>query len=176
MNNCKKECPLLSASLIPLSKGKWAIVDNDEYDWLSRLKWYVVNGKRCSYARRTVFDKYTKKTTYIYMHREIMGVAKGDKSQVDHVNHNSLDNRRVNMRRCSASENLRNQRRHIGSTSKYKGVSFAKGRNKWVANIVITGKQIYLGRFDVEEDAARAYNRAADKFFGEFAHVNKIGD
>ena len=103
------------------------------------------------------------------MHREIMHAPKG--MVVDHIDGNSLNNRRSNLRLCTVSQNHQNRRRTYGS-SKYKGAWWDKRRNKWVAAITFKGKYIYLGFFDNEIDAGKAYDRKAAELFGEFAYLN----
>ncbi len=94
--------------------------------------------------------------------------------QIDHVNGNKLDNRKSNLRTCTASENQHNQGLQINNTSGYKGVIWIVSRDLWRAQIKINSKQIYLGYFKNPNDAARAYNGAAIKLHGEFACLNKI--
>lgn len=155
-----------------LSKGETATVDFDDYAWLSQMRWVAVkmNNGRQTYAYRSGRFSGTAP-----MARIIMGVTEKWK-QVDHINHDTLDNRRENLRVCEAWENSRNARKAVeeGLYSKYKGVG-KKHRGKttrWNAQLGIHGYQIHLGYFHKEEDAARAYDEAARKFFGEFACLN----
>ncbi len=106
------------------------------------------------------------------MHREILGLDHGDRRQVDHINGDGLDNRKENLRICDTSKNVIN--RSIGkiNTSGYKGVNWRKKSKKWVARIGFNNKRIYLGDFNNKEDAARAYDTAALKYYGEFAKLN----
>lgn len=115
------------------------------------------------------------------MHRMIMEKVHGDISgyYVDHINHNSVDNRRENLRLCTMAENLRNSRKLDRSTSsRYKGVCYmisSKRKKRWIAYIEIEkGKRKYLGYFHTETEAALAYNQAASEYFGEFANLNDI--
>jgi hypothetical protein len=102
------------------------------------------------------------------MHRLIMNAPIG--YDVDHINHNGLDNRRCNLRVCTRTQNQANSKPRKKS-SKYKGVSWSNSENKWRAFIRINGKGKTIGRFDSELDAAEAYNNEAKKCFGEFAYV-----
>lgn len=92
--------------------------------------------------------------------------------QVDHINHNGLDNRRANLRNVTRIQNQRNQLPQIGGTSQYKGVCWDKANRKWMAQFTIRGRRYYLGRFISEIEAGKAYDRAARKHFGEFALCN----
>jgi AP2 domain-containing protein/HNH endonuclease len=107
------------------------------------------------------------------LHRLIMN-APADK-EVDHINGDTLDNRRCNLRICSHKENLRNQKLPKNSKSGYKGVTWYKRIKKWRSHIRLNKKQIHLGYFDDIKLAANAYNEAAIKYFGEFAKLNDLG-
>ena len=144
---------------IPLTKGRVSLVDDEDYERLSRWCWQVTNG----------YPSRSTRAGTIYMHREIMRPAPG--RQVDHINHDRLDNRRVNLRVCTVSENQGNQlaRRR---TSRFKGVSFCRAHRRWRAHITAGGRSRALGSFSSEEAAARAYDTAARQYFGEFASLN----
>lgn len=147
--------------VIPLTQGKNAIVDVEDYEWLSRRKWhYAKVGYAASDGGR------------IYMHRLIGNPS--EMAYIDHINGDKLDNRRVNLRVCTHAQNNMNQRKTKGK-SKYKGVCWLGRLNKWRAYIVKDRKQYYLGLFKSEEDAATAYNMAALRHFREFAKLNLIG-
>ena len=158
---------------IPLSKGKYAIVDDEDYEELNKYKWtYHKNGyaHRCEYLGRKDKKPIHK---IILMHRLVMGTPKG--MHTDHINGNKLDNRRCNLRICTTIQNQHNQKiTDRKGTSKYKGVSWNKGMNKWIATIVVDKKQLRLGYYISEEDAAEVYNQAAKKYFGEFAKINLL--
>jgi len=104
------------------------------------------------------------------MHRAIMNPPDG--TVVDHINRNSLNNRRCNLRICTQKENLRNGRPSRRSTSRFKGVYFDKQTRKWIAKIGYNGKTIHLGSFEDEVEAAKAYDRKAYELFGDFAYLN----
>ena len=146
---------------IQLSQNKQTLVDVEDFDRLNQNNWYVVHRgtKKLRYAVRSVRGQ--GKDIRYYMHREIIGLKSGNKQRVDHINHNGLDNRRCNLRLCTVSENLMNQREQKGASSQFKGVYWDKERQKWDARIKLNGKQHYLGRFDSELEAGTAYNKAA---------------
>jgi hypothetical protein len=106
------------------------------------------------------------------MHREILGLKYGDPRQCDHRNHNGLDNQRDNLRICTCAQNQYNQVPQRNRSSAFKGVDWRRDCNKWRAKIQINCRRIHLGNFESEIEAAYAYNRAAVKYFGEFASIN----
>ena len=114
--------------------------------------------------------KYGKQTL-IYMHQEVIEVAEG--MVVDHINHDGMDNREANLRAETHSQNMYHRKKRSGTTqSKYKGIYWRKKNLKWQALITFEKKRIYLGYFRNEIDAAKAYDRAARKYHGEFASLN----
>lgn len=151
--------------MIPLTRGKFALVDDEDFDWLSQWKWHIHTG----YAAR-VLPKFLGKRKVIWMHREIAKTPDG--MDTDHINLNKLDNRRENLRACSHSENKRNQGPQSNNASGRRGVHFNKWDRKWQARIKANGKNIHLGSFDSADEAALAYDAAARKYFGEFANLN----
>lgn len=147
-------------------KGKHVLVDDEDYEYLNQWKWYCDNR---GYALRGVnINKHTHKI--IRMHRVIMDVPKG--LYIDHINHNTLDNRKSNLRICNRSQNNQNQIKRPGLTSRYKGVCWCERDNGWYAQIGINGKQINLGLFRDEALAAKTYDEKAKEYFGEFANPN----
>lgn len=108
------------------------------------------------------------------MHRLILGLQLGDKRECDHRDGNGLNNQRSNLRVCTRAQNNRSGRKLRGGTSKYKGVCWHRHRHKWMSYIRLNGKQTFLGYFNLEADAARTYDVAALKYFGEFALTNKM--
>ena len=147
---------------IPLTRGKFAIVDAADYEWLSKYKWNAMDCGHTVYAFRIQGRKY------ILMHREIMKPRKGQ--VVDHINHNGADNRRSNLRNCSNRENTCNGRARPNSSSQYCGVSRYKTR--WAAQIRHLGVRIHVGYFVEEIEAARARDRMAIMLHGEYAYLN----
>jgi len=156
---------------ITLTQGKVALVDDEDFERVSQYKWHFSFCLRgVGYARRDTSIKGKK--IRMYLHRFILNAPIG--ADVDHINRETLDNRKSNLRICSRSENLRNALSRTGATSKYKGVGWDKSRKKWSTKINLHGKTINLGRFKSEIVAAKAYNRAALKYHGEFARVNEV--
>lgn len=96
------------------------------------------------------------------------------KDQIDHINQKRHDNRFINLRECSQSQNQGNQKIHDNSKSGYKGVTWYKKYNKWMASISRNGKRKTLGYFNCKHDAAKIYNEKAREFWGEFAYLNKV--
>jgi len=154
---------------IPLSQGKFAKVDPEDYIWLSQFRWCCKQSPDTCYAVRHV-QVAKGRTKRIYMHRLIMNTP--DHLVCDHINHNGFDNRKRNLRNCTTGENNANRRSSPGSSSRYLGVSWDKRRSIWVAHIKAKGKDRYLGSFDVEADAARAYDAAAWALHGVYANLN----
>jgi len=156
---------------IRLTQGKYAIVDPDDYFKLNRYKWYANRDRNTFYALRKFTQKDGKRRN-CYMHREVIKVP--DKMFVDHINRNGLDNRKANLRPATVSQNARNCAKNKSRTfcSKFKGVTWHRGKKYWQAQIVLNQKYIYLGSFKDEVQAAKAYDKAAKKYHGEFAALN----
>lgn len=157
--------------IVPVTPNTFAIVDDDDYGMVIRRRWSL-NGKGDRGYPQSWSRGGAKSRTRVLMHRMILNPPAD--AWVDHLNGNRLDNRRSNLRVCDASQNganrsKANRRKH---TSRFKGVCRDSARNLWAARIEARGKQIYLGRYEQEEDAARAYDNAAKEHFGEFAYLN----
>ena len=149
---------------IKLTQGKVALVDDEDYDKLVELKWFYHTG----YASSNMWIDGKRKTAK--MHRVIMNNPKG--FMIDHINHDTLDNRKENLRLVTNQQNLFNQKLKKHS-SKYKGVTWYETHKKWCVRIRFN-KSIYLGLFEDEKEAGRVYNENAIKYFGEFALLNDI--
>jgi hypothetical protein len=149
-------------------KGLYTLVDDEDFEYLNQFKWFI---SKCGYAMRTFKDG--KKNRSMRMHRILMHNPKG--KVVDHINHNTLDNCKENLRVCSSYQNQWNmQKTNNKTTSKYKGVYFNKNIRKYHAQITINNKKQHLGFFETEEEAGLAYNKKAKELFGEFAVFNKV--
>lgn len=146
---------------IPLSKGLFATVDDEDFEAFSSKKWYLTSHGYVKSHRE-------------YMHRVVMNPKDGE--QVDHINMDKLDNRRVNLRLCTARENSLYRPKNKNNTSGYKGVHQRKDTKRWQSYIMVNRKRIHLGYFDTKEMAARVYNGAAIKYFGDYAYLNEVSN
>jgi hypothetical protein len=158
------------ARTIPLSQGKIAVVDDLDFAELSKHKWYAMllaRYKPPAFVAARHARKPNGECTIITMHRQIMKTPPG--FEVDHRNHDTLDNRRGNLRNCTHYENSRNRRLSSLNTTGLKGI--CKLRNgRWQAQIVLQNKQRHLGIFATAEAAHNAYAEAALGLYGEFAN------
>lgn len=144
---------------IKLTQGKYALVDDEDYEELNKYKW-CANNKKCTYyALRNVYDKETKNTRTLFMHRIILNTKKGE--IVDHIDGNGLNNQRNNIRICTYSENNINRRVPITNKSGFKGVYWNKKSRKWVVQIKKNGIRKFIGYFAEIEKAKDAYKKEA---------------
>ena len=150
--------------IIYTKKRQEIYVDSHNHDWLSIFRWHITGD---GYAYTNI------KGDRVPMHKL---VARNFNTGliVDHINRVRLDNREKNLRLVTYAQNLKNQKIRMGGTSKYKGVSFCKRDNKWKVQICSDYRKIYIGRFEIEKDAAIAYNEAAKKYHGEYANINSF--
>lgn len=155
---------------IQLTQGKVAFVDDEDFDWLSQSKWHAVEMKPRTLPPYWYARRFCGRSPE-YMHSAILK-RMGYFQDCDHKDGNALNNQRSNLRPCSDGQNNANRRKQIGTTSNYKGVSFCKSRGLWEAKIGINLKRQFLGRYQIEIDAAMAYDAAAIVYFGEFARLN----
>jgi hypothetical protein len=154
---------------VPLTKGKVALVDDEDFAWIRNYKWYYGSG---GYPCRGV-DLGNNNVVIALMHRLIMRAREGVK--VDHINGDTCDNRRENLRIANDSQNQANRRKGRKPTSsRFKGVHKRSVGKPWGARIQVRGEKINLGCYTTEEDAARAYNAAALEAFGDYAHLNDV--
>jgi hypothetical protein len=163
--------------LIPLTQGLHAKVDDEDYPRLRRYTWHALGqGDRTEgamvhyYACRWQPGKRGARTL-IRMHQAILGLA-GTKVIVDHIDGDTLNNQKTNLRPASTRQNLQNRFKQGGTSSKYKGVCFDKGAKKWRAYIVVADMRVHLGFFVDELEAAKAYDHAARRAFKAFAKLN----
>ncbi len=154
---------------ILLTRGCVALVDDEDYEFLSKYKWHVTIRKRTAYAVRYSGTGRKDKSS-IYMHQQILD---SNSTPVDHINGDGLDNRRENLRIAGYTGNTRNSRAKEGKKhSIYKGVYRFRDNGNYFSSIWLSGKSKYLGTFGNEIDAAKAYDKAARENFGEFARLN----
>ena len=156
---------------IKLSKGKFTLVDDSDFGWLNQWKW-CCDSKGYASRSEKISETGRKKRKFISMAREIMKTPNG--IFIDHKNHDKLDNRKINLRNCSASDNMRNRVVAKNCKSGYKGVWWNNKRQRWVAYIKHSGRSWILKHCKTKEEAAEVYNREAKKLFKEFSYPNKV--
>lgn len=148
---------------IALTKGHVAIVDDEDFECLSKFSWHYSGG----YALRRTSVKEHRPSIIVRMHRQI--VSADHSMEVDHINGNKLDNRKENLRQCSHRQNGMNGPKKKCNLSGFKGVTFDKKLSKWRAQISNMGKTIFIGSFLTPESAHEAYKIKAVELFGQFA-------
>jgi len=153
-----------------------ALVDDEDYHMvLSHSEnWSHVSSGALARSKILMSRSELNKGRKVAMHRLIMRLYKDDGRDVDHINRNNLDNRKCNLRLCEHYENLHNNKKKDGKTSKYKGVSWHKKGGKWQVHLSVAGKRIYGGLFENENDAALKANELMAKYIGEFAYLNVL--
>jgi phage-related protein len=152
--------------LIPLSRGLFAKVNDEDFEDLSKFNWTIKTSKkeRSFYAKRSILKGKSTES----MHRRIMKAKKGD--EVDHVDHDGLNNQKSNLRICNHYENMRNRRSQKSSTNKYIGVTEYRG--KFLARIWHQDKTITIGLYEDIIEAAEARDLEALRLRGQFAKLN----
>jgi hypothetical protein len=151
---------------IKLTRGKYTIVDDEDYDFLMHFKWYPIKSpKDIFYA--VSWCKYGT----IYMHRIVLELE-DPKIHIDHIDRDGLNNQKSNLRMATHAQNQHNVPFRRDNTSGYKGVSFYKPYNKYIAHIQFNGKNIHLGYYDTAIEAAMAYDEAAKELHGDFSNLN----
>lgn len=152
---------------IPLTQGKFAIVDDADFEYLNRWGWFAFRAGKTWYAIRNLPDRQQ-----LRMHAVLLPPKSG--CYPDHKDRNGLNNQRSNLRLATKSQNAANCGMHIDNKSGYKCVCWHKRAKKWIVTIRESGKQLYLGLFHSKLVAARVYDEAAVRVYGEYAATNKI--
>lgn len=151
---------------IQLTQNKITLVDDEDYEYLSQWKWNAFKTKNGFYAARCIW--VNKKPKNIYMHRLIMNTEKG--LMCDHIDHDTLNNQKSNLRNCTRQQNQLNKNLYCHSKNKYKGMTYHTGA--YTVSVNYQNKRYYLGRFKDEIEAAKAYDKKALELHGEFANLN----
>jgi hypothetical protein len=157
-----------NSETIELTQCKEAVVDSEDYEWLSKFKWHAHERGKTWYARRVASNKT------IFMHRAILEHHCSDLTtgEVDHINGNGLDNRKSNLQIIAHAQNIQKSGIQVNNKSGFRGVSWHKRDRRWQAFIQVGKVRKYLGNFKTKIAAALAYNDAARKYFGKFARLN----
>jgi len=156
---------------VSLTQGYVALVDDEDYARVSAYKWRVMPQDNATYALRTTSKAEGRESQLL--HRFILGLPNGKFPEVDHEDHDGLNCQRLNLRVCNRTQNNGNTRKSSG-TSQFKGVYWHKGNKRWAAAIKKECRNIHLGSFIDEVEAAKAYDKAAIEYFGKFAFTNFV--
>jgi hypothetical protein len=159
--------------------GKYVIVDNEDFYWLNKFNWYLNKNLHYpfnEYARRNRLNK--NNSDQILMHRVILEKykIKIENKLIDHINNNSLDNRKSNLRIATKSQNKAHGQIYKNNSTGYRGVYYEENfrpNKKWRVRISVNGKDKHVGRYKTKEEAALAYNEVAIQYFGKFAYINQ---
>lgn len=155
---------------IKLTRGKYAIVDVEDFEWLNKYKWHYTH---YGYARRTNYKRNGKDKIEVesYMHKMIFQAPEG--MIVDHINRNGADNRKANLRAATQKQNVWNRKfKRKGGKTRYNGIRWDKNREKWQVRLAINGRRESFGYYADEKEAALAYDRVAKRYRGEYAFLN----
>lgn len=147
---------------IPLTQNRHALIDSEDFEKLDQWLWSACGGKGELYAKRDGNQR---------MHRIVFSC---DSPMVDHLNGNTLDNRKANLRPCTSRENQQNQVKSAKATSRFKGVSFKTSERKWIAQVKLPSGKRLCKRFSTEEQAANFYDMMAMQWFFAFANTNLV--
>lgn len=151
--------------IVQLVDGTLVQVDEEDVDLIQVYRWRAYNTNGKSYVMRSI------RGGVVYLHRQLLGLQRGDRLRVDHRNGDTLDNRRDNLRFATAAQNSANSQRYANNTTGAKGVSLFKRTGRFRAEITSHGKYHHLGYFETIEQAKAAYEAAASQLNGEFARV-----
>ena len=151
--------------LIQLTQGQFAMVDDEDFEELNQFKWYANSSNKYFRAIRNI--RINGKYTTVKLHRVIMSAQKGD--IIDHIDGDTLNNQRSNLRFCTNSQNQHNSKIRSNNKSGFKGVHLS--RKGFRAEIRLNGKVIYLGRRSTAEEAHELYKEASEKYHGDFGRL-----
>lgn len=155
---------------IPLTQGKVALVDDEDYERVAQIKWHAVCQRRVWYAQRNFISAKTGRRTTQRMQRFILGDCTAP--HIDHRDQDGLNNQRENLRPCTFAQNFRNRGAQRNNTSGYKGVTWHPTKKRWIAAIQVDSIKRHIGNFHDPAEAARAYDAVAAEHFKEFAVLN----
>jgi len=150
--------------LIPLTQGQFAILDAEDFERIEEM------GPWCYLARGYGVKAKPNRKGLIYMHRKIIKVKKG--IYLDHINGNKLDNRKINLRKCTRQQNNWNVPPNKRNKTGFKGVTFNKNKKRYTASLKVNKVKYTIGTFDCPVEAAKAYDLKALELYGEFAWLN----
>ena len=153
-----------SYRIIPLTKNQNTLVDTEDYERVNQWNWVA----HWATSTKTFYAQREGDSGNVFMHRFIMNPPEGQ--QIDHIDGNTLDNRKANLRLCTHAENTKNKKKRNGK--QFIGIHFEKSSGKWRAEIMSNYKTTFLGRYNTAEAAAKARDEAAKELHGEFASLN----
>lgn len=151
---------------LPLGHNLFALVDNEDFEYLNQFKWHYTNGYPARWIRKYERQASKDERTILRLHRAIMKPP--ENMLVDHINHNKLDNRKENLRICNKSQNCMNRHKRSDNTTGYAGITRVRS-GRYVVRVGFEGKRIHLGTFDILDEAIYARRNAEKKYHGEFA-------